>query len=74
MIHHDFQADNLLFGRASDSVPLVVIDWQMLMQAAVQWMLPICSSSSASRRPQAARARSRDPVHGAAGGSRGSGL
>ena len=30
VIHHDFQADNLLFGRASDSVPLVVIDWQML--------------------------------------------
>jgi thiamine kinase-like enzyme len=32
VIHHDFQADNLLFGRASDSVPLVVIDWQMLVR------------------------------------------
>jgi hypothetical protein len=32
VIHHDFQADNLLFGRASDAVPLVVIDWQMLVR------------------------------------------
>lgn len=32
VIHHDFQADNLLFGGASDSVPLVVIDWQMLVR------------------------------------------
>jgi hypothetical protein len=32
VIHHDFQADNLLFGRASESVPLVVIDWQMLVR------------------------------------------
>jgi hypothetical protein len=32
VIHHDFQADNLLFGRASDSAPLVVIDWQMLVR------------------------------------------
>ena len=32
VIHHDFQADNILFGRASDSVPLVVIDWQMLVR------------------------------------------
>ena len=32
VIHHDFQADNLLFGRASDSVPLVVIDWQMVVR------------------------------------------
>ncbi|HJY45215.1 MAG TPA: phosphotransferase [Propionibacteriaceae bacterium] len=32
VIHHDFQADNLLFGRTSDSMPLVVIDWQMLVR------------------------------------------
>jgi aminoglycoside phosphotransferase (APT) family kinase protein len=32
VIHHDFQADNLLFGRVPDSVPLVVIDWQMLVR------------------------------------------
>ena len=32
VIHHDFQADNLLFGGASDSVSLVVIDWQMLVR------------------------------------------
>jgi aminoglycoside/choline kinase family phosphotransferase len=32
VIHHDFQADNLLFGRTSESVPLVVIDWQMLVR------------------------------------------
>ena len=32
VIHHDFQADNLLFRQASDSVPLVVIDWQMLVR------------------------------------------
>ena len=31
-IHHDFQPDNMLFGRASDSVPLVVIDWQRLVR------------------------------------------
>ena len=29
VIHNDFQADNLLFGRDSNSVPLVVIDWQL---------------------------------------------
>ena len=32
VIHNDFQADNLLFGRNSDSVPLVVIDWQLLVR------------------------------------------
>jgi thiamine kinase-like enzyme len=32
VIHNDFQADNLLFAQASDSVPLVVIDWQMLVR------------------------------------------
>ena len=47
VIHHDFQADNLLFGRASDSVPLVVIDWQMLVRkVAVQWILPTCSAAA----------------------------
>ena len=46
VIHHDFQADNLLFREASDSVPLVVIDWQMLVQVAVRWILPICSAAA----------------------------
>jgi Phosphotransferase enzyme family len=32
VIHNDFQADNLLFGQASDSVPLIVLDWQMLVR------------------------------------------
>jgi hypothetical protein len=32
VIHNDFQADNLLFGRDSDAVPLVVIDWQMMVR------------------------------------------
>jgi hypothetical protein len=45
VIHHDFQADNLLFRQASESVPLVAIGWQMLVRGRGP-VLPICSAAA----------------------------
>ena len=75
VIHHDFQADNLLFGRG---LGLGAARRDRLADAGARSRSGgSCLSAQrqhGSRRPQAARARSSDTVRGGARGSRGSGL